>query len=106
MVTRPPSFEDHAGDFFFSGLVREVAQLDIKLALLEDAAVMGEGVKALFAVVAAHAGLANTAEGHVRACKVNDGIVDAAATETAGAKKLFLCGFIFTEKIKSQRMWM
>lgn len=44
---------------------------------------MGKGVKAVFAVVGAHAVLAEAAEAHLACGKVDDGIVDAAAAEAA-----------------------
>lgn len=67
---------------------------------------MTERFKTGFSMVRSHSALTYAAKWHGTGCQMNYGIVDAAATETAGAKKLFLCGFIFTEKIKSQRMWM
>ena len=46
-----------------------------------DAPVMAEGFKACFAVIAAHAALADTAEGHRTGGEMDDRVVDTAAAE-------------------------
>ena len=52
--------------------------------LVHDGAVVGEGLEALAAVVAAHAALTDTAEWHIARCKMNDRVIDTAAAKTAG----------------------
>lgn len=51
--------------------------------LADDALWVGEGVKALLAVVGAHAALAYAADGELRAGQMDDGIVDIAAVANA-----------------------
>ena len=51
---------------------------------------MREGFEAFPAVISAHAAVADTPEGHVRISKMDDGVIDAAASEgEAGKYKLF-----------------
>ena len=64
---------------------------------------MGEGIEALFAVVAAHAGIAHAAEGHVRGGEVDDGIVDAAAAEGATVQQFSLRFPIGRKDVEGQR---
>ena len=46
---------------------------------IDDGFVMGEGIKAGFAVIGAHAAFANAAEAHFARRKMDDHIIDAAA---------------------------
>ena len=52
-------------------------------------------------MVRSHSALTYAAKWHGTGCQMNYGIVDAAATETAGAKKLFLCGALNASKATS-----
>ena len=62
--------------------IRRVSQGHIHLrALPEHAALVGEGVKGLLAVLTAHAGVPYPTEGLVLTGQVEDSIVDAAAAE-------------------------
>ncbi len=48
---------------------------------VHNALVMGEGIKAHFSVVGAHAAGAYAAKAHLGGCQVNHGVVDAAAAK-------------------------
>ena len=69
-------------DEAFKGGVGLVAEREIEgKASLEDGLVVGEGVETSFAVVGAHAAVADAAEGESGNGEVDDGVVDAATAE-------------------------
>ena len=76
------SAQEEAEDEAFEGGVRLVAEREVEReAALEDGLVVGEGVETGFAVVGAHAAVADAAEGEIRDSEVDNGIVDAATAE-------------------------
>lgn len=72
--------------------------------LVHDGAVVGEGLEALAAVVAAHAAVADAAEGHVVGGQVDDGVVDAPAAERQCVQHAALHSTVFREQVARQRM--
>lgn len=73
--------------------------------LVYDGAVVGEGLEALAAVVAAHAAVADAAEGHVVGGQVDDGVVDAPAAEGAGVQDLGLGLLAAGEEVEGQGLF-
>lgn len=63
------------------GLVAH-GQVDPQL-FVYDALIVGEGLKACFAVVGTHAALPEAAEAHLAGGQMDDGVIDAAASEAA-----------------------
>ena len=74
--------------------------------LVYDASVMGKILKTGFSVVCAYSAFADTAKGHFRSGKMDDRVVDAAASELAMFEDSFLCRAVFAEEIKRQRVRM
>ena len=66
---------------------------------------MAECIKALSAVVAAHAAAAHAAEAHAAGGPVNNGIVDAAAAEGNGGEHALLQRAVFGKQVQRQRMF-
>ena len=86
--------------------VRVVAQRQVEPGrFFDDRARVGEGLEALFAVVAAHAAVADAAEGHVRRGQMDDRVVDAAAAKRAAAQHLPLRSPVGGEQIQRQRLF-
>ena len=91
--------------FFIKLFVRLVAHGKIQPCLfVYNALVMGEGRKALPSVVGAHTALAKAAKAHLACGKVDDGVVDTAAAETAGGGYLFLELFVRGKEVQRKGM--
>ena len=87
--------------------IRLVAHIQIHPGLfIYDTAQMGKFFKTVLAMVAAHAAFAHTTERHLGGCQVDDGIVDAAASESASDQNLFFHGLAFREAVQRQRTGM
>lgn len=70
--------------------------------LVHDALVVGEGVEAVFAVVGAHAAFAEAAEAHLTGGQVDDGVIDAAAAETAAGGNQVRGFFVGGKQVECQ----
>ena len=99
-------FEEAAQQAGLCGRGGLVADGEIQpVGFFDDAFIVGEGIKAFAAVIAAHAALADAAKPHMGSGKVDDGIVDAAAAEGhAGEHTVRKC-FIRGKQIQRQRFW-
>lgn len=71
----------------------------------QNAFFVAECIKALSAVVAAHAAAAHAAEAHAAGGQVNNGIVDAAAAEGDGGEHALLQRAVFGKQVQRQRMF-
>ena len=72
----------------------------------QDGAAVRKGRKAVFPVIAAHAGLPHPAERQVRVDELPDGIVDARPARRSAAQDAFGCGAVLAEHIESERFFV
>ena len=110
---RPSANSDIRGTFFLSQDLPQQFILPLPIgripqghvhlrALPEHAALVGEGVKGLLAVVAAHARVPYPAERLVLAGQVEDGVIDAAAAEGAAVQNLLHDCLVLGEQVQRQ----
>lgn len=69
-----------------------------------DALIMRKGIKSILSVIGAHSTFAKTSKAHFACGKVNDGIIDASASESAPGDYFTGKCFITGEDIKGKRM--
>ena len=82
------STQEHPDQHILQAVVWHVTERKIQPGgLFYNALLMGEGVKALLAMIAAHAAVAYAAKAHAAGGEVNDGIIDAAAAERNSAEE-------------------
>ena len=78
-----------------------VAEYEIQPGVfLYDGLLMGEGVKRLASVVAAHTRIAHSAKRQVIGSNMDDGIVYAAASESEPLGEKAFCTFVLRKEIK------
>ena len=71
---------------------------------IHDTLVMGKCIKTGFSVVASHTAFSHTAEAHFGSGKVNNGIIDAAASIGNFSQHSSDMGLIMTEQIQGKRL--
>ena len=93
--------EEEADDLIFPGGVGLVAEYEIQPGVfLYDGLLMGEGVKRLASVVAAHTRIAHSAKRQVIGCNMDDGIVDATTAESEPLGEEVLRTFVLRKEIE------
>lgn len=81
--------KNNRSSFSFSVYISDTGSEDPSRSFVYNTPEMTESFKTGFSMVRSHSALTYAAKWHGTGCQMNYGIVYAAATETAGAKKLF-----------------
>lgn len=97
--------EEHADQFPIEFLIGLITHGKIHPGfLVNDALVMGEGVKSGLSVVSSHAAFAKAAKAHFAGGQVDDSVIDAAAAKAAAGSNLTDRRLIGGKQIEGQRM--
>lgn len=98
-------FQKHPNQLPIELPIRLIPHRQIQPGLLvHNALIVGKSVKAVPAVVGAHAALAEASEAHLAGGQMDDGVVDAAASEAAARGDMPGHTFVGGKEIQGQRV--